>query len=153
MISLIYFQVEISDFCFMKTTYNRSRIPSSIKAHKFHQALGYLFYAVASADKIVAPKEVATLKQLISRAWLPLFRQSEIVFQIQFTFDKLSKEEVSSRTAFEVFKKYKRANRGSFNDQRKKHIWTTVNSIAETINGKNKSELILLSQLSVLLKE
>ncbi len=49
--------------------------------------------------------------------------------------------------------KYKRANINSFNDLRKKYIWTTVNSMAEAMNGKNKSELVLLSQLSVLFKE
>ncbi len=136
-------------------------LPNSSKdkeeGSKFYQSLGYLFYAVAAADKTVKPKEVETLIQIIKTDWLPVANTEssitkETVLQIQVAFDRLTKEAADSKGAMAVFRSFKEKHENIFTQEVKTRIWKTVNSIAEAVAGKNKSELVLLSQLSILLK-
>ena len=70
----------------------------------------------------------------------------EIVFE-WFEYEKMDGEE-----CFQSFSTYYKENKKLFNDKRKRLIWKTVNAIANAFAGKNKSELIMLTKLLLLLK-
>jgi hypothetical protein len=51
------------------------------------------------------------------------------------------------------FQQYKLDNEYLFNDEVKKLIWKTANEIAAAFSSNNKSELILLADLGLILKK
>lgn len=124
----------------------------TLQQHKFYQALGYLFYAIAAADKNLRTLEIESLHQLIKTTWIPLNEESEAVFQIQIIFDRLLEQHCEGKYALATFKKFEEKHKDIFTDDVKKRIWETVNTIAESVAGKNKSELVMLSKLSIMFK-
>jgi hypothetical protein len=125
----------------------------SLQKYKLHEALGYLFYAIAAADKKVAPREIEVFKSIIKTDWLPAEEKVEALFQVEIVFDRLLEQMVDADAALGTFKLFKENHSDLFTDELKKRIWKTANSMAEAVAGKNKSELVLLSQLSVVFRE
>jgi hypothetical protein len=124
----------------------------SHQKYKLHEALGYLFYAIAAADKKVAPKEMELFRSIIQTDWLPIEGMVEPLFQVEIVFDRLLEQNVDADAALGTFKLFKEEHSELFTDALKKRIWKTVNSMAEAVAGKNKSELVLLSKLSVIFR-
>ena len=126
---------------------------------EFYQNLGKLFYAIAASDKIVRKEEIKTLIELVKSKWLALddFEdefQVDAAYQIETVFDWLDCEGgLKTDSCFKEFKSFKKENESLFNDKRKQLIWMTSNAIANSFSGKNKSELIILAKLKILLKK
>lgn len=120
--------------------------------------LGKLFYAVAASDKVIRPQEVQKLREIVDTEWLK-FENSEdefgtdMAFEIEAVFDYLQEKNAEADTAFEEFKEFKLANEERFTTKLKKLIWNTADSIAASFSNKNKSELIMLSKLKMVLSE
>jgi len=126
---------------------------------KFYQSLGKLFYAVAASDRIVREAEVETLIQLVKSKWVPLddFEDEyhvDTAYQIETVFDWLDCEGgLKADICFDEFKTFKNEHESLFTNKRKQLIWRTSNYIANSFSGKNKSEIIMLARLKLLLKE
>ena len=123
----------------------------------FYQNLGKLFYAIAAADKVIREEEVKKLKQLVNTEWLNLGQvkdKSEVdaMRQIKITFEQLAAQTQNPNDSMADFKLFKKANENLFTDDVKQLIWKTANAITKSFSGRNKSELILLAELGIILK-
>ncbi len=116
----------------------------------FYQALGHLFYAVVAADKSVRSEEVAALSKLLDSEWS---METKTAHPVQIVFKQLVQKGMEAKEALAHFKNYKETNQQLFTEATRIRVWKTVNTLAESVAGKNKSELILLSKLSVLFEE
>lgn len=131
--------------------------PSEKIGNEFYQNLGKLFYAIAMADKKVVPEEVEKLKEDVKKYWLQVDDieddfGTDAAYQIEIVFDWLQKEEKDSELYFDEFVDFFKEHPSKFNDRIKQLIWRTADDIAFSFAGKNKSELILLAKLKMLLK-
>ncbi len=123
-----------------------------------YQKLGELFYAIAAADKVIRKAEIDTLSNLVKTHWKNLDAledefHSDASYQIEIVFDWLDDKQVNPDECFEDFKDFKKENPNLFSTTIKKLIWKTADAIASSFAGKNKSELIMLAKLKMLLQE
>lgn len=123
-----------------------------------YQHIGYLFYAVAAADKNVAQVEIDTLKTLVKQHWLPRDDTNDrygtdAAYQIEIVFDWLNDRNKSALDCYTEFQDFYKSHKSYFTKSVKKLISETAEAIASSFSGKNKSELMLLAKLSVLFKE
>lgn len=124
----------------------------------FYQKLGELFYAIAASDKVVRTKEYQALKNLVLTEWTQVDDykdefDSDAVFQMEIVFEWFEYEGLDAQNCFDDFRNYFIANKQLFTYERKKLIWKTVNAIAEAFAGKNKSELVMLTHLLLLMQD
>jgi len=124
----------------------------------FYQKLGELFYAVAAADKIVQKSEYEALRKMVISDWKDLDDYEDVfhtdaAFQIEIVFDWFDYEHLDADDCFNNFKEYKKEHEHLFTEERKKLILRTADAIANAFSGKNKSELIMLARLKILLDE
>lgn len=126
---------------------------------RFYQNLGKLFYAIAASDKVVRKIEHARLKEIVKKEWLSVddFEDdfhTDAAYQIEVVFDWLYNEEkLDAERWFTGFLEFKNNHEQLFNDDVKKLILKTSESIASSFSGKNKSELIMLAKLNLNLKK
>ena len=114
----------------------------------FCMHLAQLFYAVASADNVVAEEEVNTLKLMIKKEWVSgnilSNSQAEVLFS---AFNQLAESRADSNQCFQTFKLYIENNHIKIAAPVKSLIWKTAERIASSYAHKNKSELIVLTKL------
>ena len=124
----------------------------------FYQKMGELFYAIAAADKVVRKAEYDTLKNIVSEQWKNLDDyedpfHTDAAYQIEVVFDWFDYEQLDANDCFESFADYKKEHPKLFTKERKDIIWKTANAIATSFAGKNKSEVVMLSKLKILLEK
>ena len=124
----------------------------------FYQKMGELFYAIAAADKVVRKEEYDTLKKMVLDQWKNLDNyedpfHTDAAHQIEVVFDWFDYEQLNANDCFDSFADYKKENQKLFTKERKQLIWETADAIASSFAGKNKSELIMLAKLKMLLKD
>jgi hypothetical protein len=124
----------------------------------FYQKMGELFYSIAAADNVVRKAEYEALKRNVAEQWKNLDGyedafHTDAAYQIEVVFDWFDYEQLDANDCFESFADYKKENQKLFTEERKKLIWKTANAIANAFSGKNKSELIILAKLKMLLEE
>lgn len=127
-----------------------------INYQKIYEQLGYLFYAIASADKHSRPKEFEILKQDIIKEWIPLESSTDefgtdAANYIYFTFDNLLDQEADPEEAFASFKEYFELHANAFDDTLRKRIEKTAFHMAKAFTHKNKTETKILKDLKKLL--
>ena len=125
--------------------------------NKLHQNLGKLFYAVAMADKKIEEEEIAALKTAILKRWSNLdAKLSGIVLdghqEIIIVFTRLHSTNAESGICFSEFQEFFNEHKQLFNEDLRKLIWDTTQVIASSFANKNKSELIVLAKLKMLLE-
>ncbi len=135
----------------MKTAY------SNQTGKEMYQSLGKLFYAVAMADRAVHISELEKLKAAVREHWLDVDDieddyGTDAAYQIEIVFDWLLEYEKSSKESYEEFKTFYKDHKSAFSPKMKQLIKRTAHSIAASFAGKNKSELVLLAKLDILLK-
>lgn len=123
----------------------------------FYQNLGKLFYAMAAADKVIRIEEVKKLKQIVNTEWLNLRGvkdKSEIdaMRQIKIIFNQLGAQIQNPNNSMAEFKSFKKEHEYLFTDDVKQLIWKTASAITTAFSGRNKSELMLLAELGIILK-
>jgi hypothetical protein len=124
----------------------------------FYQKLGELFYSIAAADKVVKKAEYDALREMVRKYWKDLDTyedafHTDAAYQIEIVFDWFDYEHLDADDCFEDFKAYKKDHENLFTPERKKLIWKTADAIASAFSGKNKSELIMLAKLKILLEK
>ncbi len=125
--------------------------------NKLHQNLGKLFYAVAMADKKIEEEEIAALKTDILERWYNLdYKLNELVLDghhdIITVFTQLHDIKAESDSCFMEFREFFNEHQNLFNTDLRKLIWDTAQAVASSFAKKNKSELILLAKLKMLLE-
>jgi hypothetical protein len=124
---------------------------------KLPHYLGKLFYAVAIADKKIEDKEVAVFKTEIFNRWSnPDSIKNNLTtgahHEIIKTFNELQLLSAESNFCYSEFNAFYLGHKTLFNPQLRKLIWETAQAIAMSFANKNKSELILLAKLKMLLQ-
>lgn len=115
---------------------------------QFYLHIAKLFYAMASIDGSIRDDECASMEQELRSEWLTVYKgKKDIVEVIVNCFYEIREEGVSAQQAFDDFVDYKKAHERLFTKQMKKTLWEVSCIIADTVNKKNKSELILLVHL------
>ena len=124
---------------------------------QLYENLGYLFYSIAAADKVVAQAEENTLKQTIDNIWLPVENSTDefgtdASEYIYISFDYLHAEGVDAEFAFDKFKDYFETHSNGIDPSIRKKITLTAEAIADAYHGKNQQEQQMLTRLRKLLK-
>ncbi len=135
----------------MNTTIHRESYTQN-----FYQKLGYLFYSIASADRRISHQELDALQQVIQEDWLHLDENTDTygtdnAHQIQIIFHFLNEKEYKSESAYNIFNRYFKEHISLFTDDVIDRIFHSSNRIADSLNGRNKSELQALARLHMLL--
>ena len=130
----------------------------AINYEELYACVGYLFYSVSACDGTVHEKEVEKMKDLIKKSWLN-YEDSTDEFgtdaghYIQFAFDHAHTNEMDYKQAYERFKTHHDEHGEDYNPELNKLILTTSEAIADVFHNKNKAELTMLTQISLLLKD
>ena len=122
----------------------------------FYQNLGKLFFAIAAADKNVDEAEIKSLKNHVTKHWVDLedttdFFGSDAAFQIEIVFDWLVEEMPDAADCYKDFQSFRKKHDSLFTQKVKDMIWETCEEIASSFSGKNKSELVMLSKVAIIL--
>ena len=133
--------------------------PSRQTMIHFYQQLGKLFFSVASVDKTVREEEIAQLKEIVKKEWLPLENSlsefgDDAAYQIEIVFDWLVENDWNMGRIVPDFEIFKKEHTHLFTSQVNDLILKTAKAITNSFSGKNKSESVLIDQLrSVLYQE
>lgn len=130
--------------------------PSQQTMILFYQQLGKLFYSVASVDKTVRKEEIAQLKEIVKKEWLPLENNlsefgDDAAYQIEIVFDWLVENDWKIGKIIPDFENFKKEHPSLFTPQVNDLILKTAKAITNSFSGKNKSESILIEKLRSLL--
>lgn len=122
----------------------------------FYQQLGKVFYGVASADKTVRKEEIAKLKEIVKKEWVPIentFNEfgDDSAYQIEIVFDWLVENDWNIGKVIPNFKIYRKEHPSLFTPQVNSLILKTAKAIADSFSGENKSESVLITELSDIL--
>lgn len=105
-----------------------------IDIRDIYEQLGNIFYAIATGQRI-APLEVAELKLLVTREWLPREQEreeltlSDEAHCILITIDTLQAGNVSPREAYNAFARFYTLHPEIFTAAMKEHILDTAREI------------------------
>jgi hypothetical protein len=130
--------------------------PSHQTMTHFYEHLGKVFYSIAAIDKNIRKEEIDKLKQIIQTEWLPLensFNEfgDDTAYEIEIVFDWLVANEWELEHVIPNFKIFRTEHQSLFTPAVNALIIKTANAIATSFSGKNKSEHVLISQLSSIL--
>lgn len=122
------------------------------------KAIGYVVYAVASADNHVALEEKKIAHDLINEHWTLLadnedpfgVRALDFVDKIIVSFDE---DHLDSEKAFDSFKEIFEEQKNDFTPEIKQFILDLCIKVGSAFNQMNKSELVLLSRIEMVLKK
>lgn len=123
----------------------------------FYQLLGRLFYNVAQVDGSIREEEYNAVKDAVKYEWEDLEDTfdsfgSDSAFQIEFVFDYLFDNDLEVDGVLHDLKEFKAKNPSLFTDKLNDRIIHTCSMVADAVAGKNKSELIFLTELEQALK-
>lgn len=130
--------------------------PSDKTMKRFYQELGKVFYSVAATDNRVREEEIAQLKQIIKKEWLPFENTfdefgTDSAYQIEIVFDWLVENEWDMEQVIPNFKSFKKEHESLFTKKVNTLILKTTKAIADSFLGKNKAEQILINQMDSIL--
>lgn len=122
-----------------------------------YENIGKLFYAVAVCDGTVHIKEWDKMEEIVKNDWLYVddFTDrygTDAAHKIEIVFDWLLEAEKTSEECFQEFKDFYNKHPHAFNKEIKSLTIKTANAIANSFSGKNKSEVILLAKINMLLE-
>ena len=127
------------------------------KMISFYQQLARIFYAVAAVDGEVRTEELEQIKRILKTEWIlpgngPELLGTDAVYQIERALDWLLPLEWDTEKAIEEFETFKNQHEELFSAKVTHLILKTLHSIAAAYAGKNKSELVFISRLFLILK-
>ncbi|MFV8365692.1 hypothetical protein [Flavobacterium sp. XS1P27] len=130
--------------------------PSHQTMTHLYEHLGKVFYSIAAIDKTIHKEEIDKLKQVIKTEWLPLEKSfnefgDDTAYEIEIVFDWLVANEWELEQVMPDFKIFRAEHQHLFTPEINALILKTANAIASSFSGKNKSEHVLISQLSAIL--
>lgn len=114
------------------------------------EQIGNLFYAIA-ADQNVKPIEVAELKSLISKDWLPRNLNERVVSDathcILVTMDSLKGNNATAKEAYNEFSKFYSLYPEVFSNDVKQRMLDTALEIARVFKADNPFDNVHLNAL------
>jgi hypothetical protein len=124
---------------------------------KVAEAIGYVLYAVASADKRISLEEKQVIELYLRENQKMLVhledptgtKSVEIILK---KMDFLLHEKMKSEMAFQAFSERYQADKKLFSPEIIQLIMDLCIKAAVAVNRMNKSELVVLSQIELLLK-
>lgn len=124
----------------------------------FYQKMGELFYAIAAADNVVRKEEYNTLKTMVIEKCKNLVHDEDsfhrdAAHQMEVVFDWFDYEQLDANDCFDSFAEYKKENPKYFTQEQIDLIQNIADAIASSFAGKNKSEVIMLAKLKIILNE
>lgn len=124
----------------------------------FYQQLSKLFYAMAAVDGAVKEEELDELKKIVKKEWLDIEDtrdeyETDLAYYILITFDWLRENNWNIKNVIPQFKAYKKSHEILFTDVINELILKTSYAIASAFAKRNKAEMVLFSQIEVLLKQ
>ena len=136
--------------------YENKMKPSHQTMTHLYKHLGKVFYSIAAIDKTIRTEEIEKLKQIIKKEWLPLENSliefgDDAAYEIEIVFDWLVANEWELEQVMPDFKIFREEHLHLFTPKINALILKTANAIASSFSGKNKSEHVLISQLSAIL--
>lgn len=132
--------------------------PSHQTMTHLYEHLGKVFYCIAAIDKKVREEEIAKLKEIVRREWLPLEDTinefgDDTAYGIEIVFDWLVANAWNTEQVLPDFKIFRKEHEHLFTPEVITLILKTTNAIANSFSEKNKSEHIFISQLSSILTQ
>jgi len=121
------------------------------------EGIGYLVYAVASADKKVRPAEKQIIHDYINENW-KLLADNEDPFGVRALdyidkiVTKFEEHQIESEDAIQAFKVLFQDNKELFTPQIKHFIIDLCIKTGSAFNRMNKHELVLMSRIENLLR-
>ena len=130
--------------------------PSHQTITHLYEHLGKVFYTIAAIDKSIRKEEIAKLKEIVKKEWLPLentFNEfgDDTAYEIEIVFDWLVANKWDFEQAIQNFKFFRQEHPRLFTADVIALILKTANAIATSFSGKSKSEHVLISQLNSIL--
>lgn len=122
----------------------------------FFQKTGEILFAIAMADKKIAPQEYEALQNIIQEELkLSHLKEDELkhITQLKYTFDWMIENQKTIDNILIEYKEFISQNHELFTPEIKDFIYKTANRIAGSYANKNKSELIVLAKINLLLKD
>ena len=122
----------------------------------FFQKTGKILFAIAMADKKIAPQEYEALQSIIQEELkLSHLKEDELkhITQLKYAFDWMIENPKTIDDILIEYIEFLNNNRALFTPEIKDFIYKTANRIAGSYANKNKSELIVLAKIHLLLKE
>ncbi|MFX0557900.1 hypothetical protein ACOCEA_13960 [Maribacter sp. CXY002] len=125
---------------------------------ELYENIGRLFFAVAMADGKVHPKELKKLRQIVRERWLNVddiedMYHADAAYQIETVFEWLMETDNDVDEVFNEFKQFYKEHTALFSHKINGLMVDTANDIANVFSGKNKSELIIIGKLCLLLNK
>lgn len=128
-------------------------------ALQFYQSLGQLFYATAAVDNKVMEEERNAVFEIVEKHWLHqdlinTISKNDAKSAIIETFNQLYEEnKYDADACYARFLNFKNENESIFTKDIKRLILKSVGKISASFSGQNKSELMLLANLSIEFKK
>ena len=122
-----------------------------------YQVLGKVFYAIAQTDRVIHQQEIDAIKESVRETWLNAentFDQfgSDSAHQIEIVVDSYFNGNQILTNALDDLKEFIRVHPRLFTPELIKLIMKTAYKTASAFAGRNKAELVFLSQLRNLLE-
>lgn len=121
------------------------------------KAIGYLVYAVASADNHVSPEEKKVVHDVINTHWKKLADKEDpfgvrALDFIDKMVEVLEEKHVDSENALQLFQEVYTEHKDKFDPDLKWFILEVCIQTGSAFNRLNKSELVLLSRIEKILR-
>lgn len=114
----------------------------------FYAHLAKLFYSIAYIDGEIRPEEEEELYESLRKEWLQKYRgKPQVIEEVLNHFHQLKAQTLDADACFYEFVQYKKENECVFSIPLRNTLWEVSCAIADRVNRKNKSELILLVNL------
>ena len=125
---------------------------------QYYEKVGELLYAISAIDKVVRKEEFRSLKNSLNSFWTSFKVNGqnaslEPAAVMETAFMNALRNKKDPETCYAGFVKYKKNNPEQFNTAHNKVIWDTVNLIANSYSLVNKSEVIFLQKLKLVLQD
>ena len=114
----------------------------------FYKHVAKVFYAMAFIDGEIRPEEFEAFEQTLKQQWLKKYpKKEDAVKKIIESFKNLRVQQRDADECFYEFVLYKKEHENLFTNSMRNILWEISCVIADRVNKKNKSELILLARL------
>ena len=118
----------------------------------FYRHLAHLFYAFAAADRKIVIEEKRSIVASVEKNWTlhtDEFDAKEIIYS---TMRKIIEGQLDKELAFLSFEQFFEHHAAQFSNELKAKILQAADDITLAYAHRNKSELVLLTRLSLLFK-
>lgn len=123
---------------------------------EYYKQLGNLLYSISAIDGSIAGKELKELRKIVKEELVPAESHnddfgSDAAYAVEFQFDFLEGNEISSQQAWDDLETYLRHNATLLPQKDKALMINAANRVAEAFHGINKEEHHLLDKLAKLI--